>query len=295
MEQLSTYKECVEKLSKIYPDLRKIPNFHYADVGYKIVEGKQTNEFAIRIYIHGAKSIKEISEDFLIPQHFDGIQTDIIETYEITKKCPLPDIGRTQKVNPLIGGISIGPFDKVSTLGIICHSKVYGLCALTTFHDSKYIKSEIFQPSPQENAASYVKIGEVVDHAKEYDISLLKLDDSMNMYSDILELLSPVEFATWETIENLNKLKTSVYKSGRTTGVTSGIISGIWGPSQRITIASYDGNIISCPGDSGSIWMTEDGQIIGVHSRGTAENLAKCYSVNKLLNYWGISLIQNYT
>ncbi len=294
MEQLQSpsYEECVDQLKEVYEELEKIPNFYYADIGYKIVNGKETNEYAIRVYIHGPKTTESHEDSPYISQYYGSVKTDIVATNENNKRCPLPRKDRIEVVSPLIGGISIGPHDKVSTLGIVCQSNKYGLCALTTFHDNKLINKEVFQPSPQEGNDNYSLIGKIIDHDSEYDISLLKLNSADLIYSEILELVNPSIFASWKEIEHIHKEKIDVYKSGRTTAVTSGKISSLWEPSQRTTIKSNSQEVISCPGDSGAIWQTEEGQIIGVHTRGIANNLATCYSVNKLIDYWGISLIQ---
>ena len=290
--QTPSYEECVEKLKEIYKELEKFPNFYYADVGFKIVDGNETNEYAIRIYIHGPKTAEDHKDSPFIPQYFGAIKTDIIETYDYDKKCPLPQQARIENITPLIGGISIGPHEKVSTLGVVCQSDKFGLCALTTFHDRKYVGKEIFQPSPQEGNNNYTSIGKVIDHVGEYDISLLQLNSSDTLFSEILELVNPTIFASWKEIEHIHQEKIDVYKSGRTTAVTSGKISSLWEPSQRTTIKSNSQDVISCPGDSGAIWQTEDGRIIGVHTRGISDDMATCYCVNKLLNYWDISLIQ---
>ena len=292
MTQSPSYKECVKLLEEIYSDLEKIPNFNYAEVGYKIVDGKETNEYAIRIYIHGPKTDKNHEDSPFIPLSYGSIKTDIVATYKENDNCPKPKNDRVSIVKPLIGGISVGPHKLVSTLGVVCRSEKYGLCALTTFHNYKYKDEEVFQPSPQEGNNNYILIGKVVDHDDELDISLIQLNEKILLFSEILELINPSSFASWEEVETIYERKIKIYKSGRTTAVTSGTITSLRKSSQSITIKSENDALISCSGDSGAVWQTENGQIIGIHTRGLDNNLAKCYCTNNLIKYWKLSLIK---
>ncbi|MAU16139.1 MAG: hypothetical protein CMH46_11440 [Muricauda sp.] len=294
MKHNPTYEECAEKLEKIYSELEKIENFYFADVGYKIVNGEATDEFAIRIFLHGPKLEEEGDLVKFIPLRYGNIKTDILPTFEPLNGCPIqPETNRIVEINPIIGGISIGPYGDISTLGIICESERYGLCALTTFH-GKYRGKIIYQPSPQEGTQSFRPIGKLVSHVSELDISLLKIENNIDLYSNLMNLQTPSRIASWSTVVRIFKEKSIIYKSGRSTGVTRGKISGIRKESQQITIRSKRGEVLSCRGDSGAIWVTEDGEIIGVHTKGKISNndisFALCYSLNKLVRHWGLSL-----
>jgi hypothetical protein len=294
MNNNPTYEECVEQLNKTYPELEKIENFYFADVGYKIVNGKVTDEFAIRIFLHGPKLDEESNSVKFVPLKYGIIQTDVVATFEPLSGCPIePEMERISAKDPIIGGVSIGPYNSISTLGIICNSKRYGLCALTTFH-GKYKDKIIFQPSPQEGSQSFRPIGKLIRHVSEFDISLLKIKGIPNLYSELLNFQPPTRIASWRTVEQIFREKSIVFKSGRSTGVTRGKISGIREESQRIVIRSKEGEVLSCKGDSGSVWVTGDGEILGVHTKGKVLDnnisLALCYGLDKLVRHWGLSL-----
>lgn len=294
MKNNPTYEECIEKLENIYPELEKIENFYFADVGYKAVNGEDTDEFAIRIFLHGPKLKEEGDVVKFAPLRYGNIKTDILATFEPLNGCPIqPEANRVVEMNPIIGGISIGPYNDISTLGIICESEKYGLCALTTFH-GKHRDKIIYQPSPQEGNQPFRPIGKLVSHVSEFDISLLKINNNLDSYSNLIYLRTPSRIASWSTVVRIFKEKLIVYKSGRSSGVTRGKISGIRKENQRITIRSKKGEVLSCRGDSGAVWVTGGGEIIGVHSRGKISDhnvsLALCYSLNKLVKHWGLTL-----
>lgn len=106
-----------------------LPGVTGVGTGYKIKDGKETDELAIVVYV--AKKIfddKLIEQKDKIPSEIDGIKTDVLEgifkflTHEVEYGEAFVDTGR---YDPLIGGISIGSRRVVSgtistgTLGIV--------------------------------------------------------------------------------------------------------------------------------------------------------------------------------
>src|SRR4051794_18924561 len=81
------------------------------EVGYKIKDGKKTDEIAIRVHV---KEKKDVPQDQIIPPEIDGIKTDVIQRKYVPQPlkmsmeelATLPDRGT---YDPLTGGISIGP------------------------------------------------------------------------------------------------------------------------------------------------------------------------------------------
>jgi phosphoglycerate-specific signal transduction histidine kinase len=61
------------------------------DIGYKYVNGKKTDEIAIRVLVEEKK--KDISKDEKIPETVDGIKTDVIQRKLVlhSKKIPVAE------------------------------------------------------------------------------------------------------------------------------------------------------------------------------------------------------------
>ncbi len=83
-------------------------------VGTKKVKGKDTGELAIVVYVAKKKEEKDLAKSEIIPGMVDEIKTDVVERnfvlhslqVRIEDVSPMKDTG---KYDPLIGGISIGP------------------------------------------------------------------------------------------------------------------------------------------------------------------------------------------
>src|SRR3954468_3073243 len=93
--------------------LLKQPGVTGVDVGYKYVDGKPTEEIAIRVMVEKKKKTVPAKEK--VPETIDGVKTDVIErTYflhEAKNRKPVEEIeiqSDTGTYNPLKGGISIG-------------------------------------------------------------------------------------------------------------------------------------------------------------------------------------------
>jgi hypothetical protein len=70
MEELRRVKKEVEA------ELLKLPGVTGVDIGPKIVDGKETDETAIRVYV--AKK-KDVSAENAVPKTIRGVPTDVIE------------------------------------------------------------------------------------------------------------------------------------------------------------------------------------------------------------------------
>lgn len=70
LEEIRRVKEEVE------PELLKLPGVTGVDVGYKYVNGKQTDVLSIRIYVENKRNVPE--QD-VFPQQIQNIPTDVIE------------------------------------------------------------------------------------------------------------------------------------------------------------------------------------------------------------------------
>jgi hypothetical protein len=106
--------EIVQVKEGIEEKLLKQPGVTGVDVGYKYVDGKLTDDIAIRVMVQKKK--KSVPEKEKVPATIDGVKTDVIErTYflhEAKNRKPVEEVeiqSDTGTYNPVKGGISIGP------------------------------------------------------------------------------------------------------------------------------------------------------------------------------------------
>jgi hypothetical protein len=151
------------------------------------------------------------------------------------------------------------------TLGVVVQSDSYpGHLALTALHVG-LVKDQVCQPSPKDDPGAQ-PIGPIVDADEE--AALIQVDPTPASVGAILGLPYVHGFVSADELPNLLNAHAPVTKSGRTTGVTSGVIDGMAGDG-RVTIrAVHDHAKLASGGDSGSIWMTPDGRAVALHYGG---------------------------
>jgi intein/homing endonuclease len=103
------HRKVLEEIWKTYPNV----------VGFslkyqkKIVDGQETEEPCLRIYVSKKVPKDYLTSDIIIPSSIDGIKTDVVEIGEvkILPFFPLPKAkvtSKTEKVRPVVLGVSIG-------------------------------------------------------------------------------------------------------------------------------------------------------------------------------------------
>ncbi len=95
-------------------------------VGYKKVGGKMTKEISIICGVKKKLPLESLSSEEIIPKEVNGHKTDVVETGEIKALALL----RTDKIRPVVRGISIGHYNiTAGTLGMFVkkNGKAYGL------------------------------------------------------------------------------------------------------------------------------------------------------------------------
>jgi endonuclease G len=299
-------------------DYLKNNNITSVGIGYKQINGKPTNEISIQFTVE-EKSEPEALEELdtpLIPQSFviDGVvvPTDVIErSFEIDYKIVeevSPDQRKT-RINPIQPGTSVAN-KKVSagTIGCIVYDQKNGApYILSNWHvlhgPQGNIGDEIVQPGPfDDNRINLNRLGKLVrSHlGAAGDCAIATIEDRA-FKSDIMDL--------GVAIEQLGEpeLGDKIIKSGRTTGVTHGLVTRV----HTISKLNYGGLVgyqfiggfeigpdpnsppsngeISMGGDSGSAWIfkTRSGKptnvLAGLHFAGETSNdpnehAVACYS-----------------
>ncbi len=75
----SELNAAIAELNKVRKNLLKQPGVTAADVGYKIRNGKMTDELAIRIHVKRKLPLEAIKEDELLPERLGRFSVDVIE------------------------------------------------------------------------------------------------------------------------------------------------------------------------------------------------------------------------
>jgi endonuclease G, mitochondrial len=301
-------------------DYLRDPNISSVGIGYKQVKGKATKEIAIQFTVNEKRAQPELEalNTQLIPETIlvDGVSvpTDVLErTYALGYKIlPAEREGvasdRKVRIDPIKPGVSVANAKETAgTLGCIVYDKRNGKpYILSNWHvlhglDGK-IGDEIVQPGPyDDNRVTRNHLGKLIrSHLGAAGDCAIASIENRGFDPEVLELnLSLKQLGDAE-------LGDKVIKSGRTTGVTHGIVTRV----NILTKIDYGGSVgeqaiggfeigpdpsnppengeVSMGGDSGSSWLfkTSNGRpstiLAGLHFAGEIsgdpnEHAVACY------------------
>jgi endonuclease G len=319
----------------------KQANITSVGVGYKITDGKTTDVLSVQFTV-GSKVAPERLESFgfsPLPSHFTlktgkTIPVDIIERsyevhYEIVADPEADTLSKAvsdrkiyrSRQDPLMPGISISHVDGTAgTIGAIVYDNKSGKpCVLSNWHvlngSSGKINDPIVQPGPYDDSSIDNNImGALLrSHLGVAGDCALASISGREFKEEIFGLLT-----TPKRVARVN-LDDKVVKSGRTTGVTYGVVKRVEvtfkinysGMGEQL-IGGFeirpnpkklpnDGEI-SKGGDSGSLWMIDNGDTAsniaaGLHFAGEtdqspeAEHAIAC-NIDTVLKKLNISFIE---
>jgi len=317
------WKELVETLLLHRRRLLRIPGVTAVDVGYKIKEEKNNrfeDTLALRVHVERKMPPDYFTDpahkhDLIDPEKYrspggNTVQMDVIQAdYKPVQLSELPrprtvletplrlkDVNRRRRLDPLVGGISIGnPHTPVGTLGALVWDRTDGsVCILSNWHVlAGDLHAEAGTPCFQPGRFDQGRSNDVVARLKRWsfdsqtDAAIAELTGSRHYCAG--EILSLFQQITGVTPPHLGMV---VLKSGRTTEFSRGFIDGLFFSTtieysngvvqlfeDQIHIAplppedeSKPIKPISAPGDSGSNWVTEtesEGyKAVGLHFAG---------------------------
>lgn len=266
------------------PGFLQDPNVTSVGVGYKTVGGKRTSQLAVQFSVD-EKVLPERVEALgsePIPPSFtiDGVvvPTDVVQRkfsaeYRVVSESASPD--RKRRVDAVVPGVSVGNV-KVSagTLGCVVYDKDSGVpYVLSNWHvlhgPDGAIGDAVVQPGPHDdNRVDENRMGTLVrSHLGAAGDCAIASIEGRTYQRDVIELAVPVEEIGEPALDD------KVIKSGRTTGVTHGVVTRI----HTLTKINYGGTIgvrevggfeigidpdhqpsdgeVSRGGDSGSVWL----------------------------------------
>lgn len=280
------------------------PNVTYVDFGYRITGGKLLEYEAPCIRIHVREklppgrrleaAIEQNQTGGVIPRSIAGIGVDVPRGAYQPKWASSPGVRpvappsrrppRERRRSPLSGGISISDGNRpiAGTLGGAVLDRVTGRrMLLSNWHvlvgPTGQPGQPIRQPGRGDGGGPGDTIGALVRHgmAVNVDAALAELRGDRDVVNDQFEL-GPVQGTT------VAQLGMDVVKSGRTTGVTRGRVTGVEGTQKMnygaignrlirdvVTVGPLGSGEVSLPGDSGSLWLDDASRkVVGLHFAG---------------------------
>ena len=296
-----------EVKSKIASQLMANPNVTGVGVGYKSVNGKRTEDVCIRIYVSKKRPKQELRPEEVLPESVEGIPVDVIEaTFEIQQG---DSEEHRRRRNPLVGGISIGnlTLGGSGTLGVSVFDNASGEdMLLSNWHvlcgrfDCS-VGEAVIQPGTgggdSGDADDIVARLHRFALTDEVDAAIARLTGDRLLLNENLFLGSVSEVGT-------AVMGMRVRISGRTTGVTVGIIAdddadiavggypdGTRTFRNQIIIERDDDDPVSQRGDSGSVWLDDSNKVIGLHFAGSSDGtLADANPISAVLEALNINL-----
>lgn len=270
------------------------PEVTAVDLGFKWSGGEMTDVVSLRVHVARKRDAADLSEAELFPREVDGVPVDVIAAsyapqtlLDIRPEIAVDGRGERFKVIPI--GVSVGcRFTSAGTLGAKVIDQESGEeMILSNWHvlaGNRDVQPglPIWQPGqldgrPDESSA----VAELTRWMLgPYDAAVALLNGKRKVTSKTLEGSSVLDATS-------PRLGMMVWKSGRTTGLTEGIVDGIKMkiplayPQQgthlleqvfRIVPRPGVGDVeISSSGDSGSVWVDEmSGKAVGLHFAGEA-------------------------
>lgn len=304
----------IEILRKNWQRLMEADGVTSCGVGYRFKDGKRTDEVCIQCTVEKKYSLEALEAREMTPlpeqvQDNEGnqVEVDVIErnyklSFEVEPTVALEeDVDyhklRRSRLDPLLPGASVSHADGTAgTIGAIVFDKESGQpLILSNWHVLQGARGElgddIVQPGPFDDSEVHDNFcGQLLrSHLGLAGDCAVATIDGREWAEEILELdVAPARMAR-------PNLDDAVVKSGRTTGVTYGIVERV----NVVANLNYGGDVgvqtiggfeirpnpdkppangeISMGGDSGSVWMIdaegkEDADVVvGLHFAGEAD------------------------
>lgn len=292
VSEIKRVKASIEK------DLLSLDDVTGVGIGEKIKGGKRTGETSIRVYVKKKKPKSRVPEGQLIPGSIDGIPTDVIEReFELHPAAiPVEDLQLmvdTGRYDPLTGGISIGPcrviggFVFVGTLGLVVEDNLTGdPMMLSNFHvmsvdNSWSVGDDIAQPGrPDRGSCPADVVGELTRASLGGQV-----DGAVARITNRSSNCQIIDIGSVNGTANA-VLNEEVRKRGRTTELTHGFVDDValtvtvnYPGIGNVTLTNQIGIDVNAAlstafglsGDSGSVVVNSNNEVIGLYFAGNRE------------------------
>ena len=303
-------EEAIAALDSVRREWLRRPNVTAVDVGFKIKGDTLTDEIAIRVHVARKVPVAELASSEVFnetgktPKKVGGFPVDVIEAkygpsaatatqpmvLDYADEPAIAAIERTTAFDPLIGGISCGnPRVTAGTIGAIvfnrstCRPMILSNWHVLVGASAAAVGEGILQPGRVDGGTQVVATLTQMRLDARMDAAVATLNGVRGHTRDILGLgtISGIDAAT---------LGMLVVKSGRTTGITRGVVDGV---SMSVSINYGDPGVVaftnqirivprapwpatdyevSMGGDSGSVWLNEgNNRAVGLHFAGETD------------------------
>jgi hypothetical protein len=246
--------------------LKQFPNVRSVDIGYEFSDRRSTGRLAIRVHVNTKQPDAELKPSERLPEEIEGIPLDVIQS-----NPKLHAVNRDARQVPVIGGVTLGNTRSVlnGTLGaVVFDQRSLQPMALSNYHvlvvEPPQGTDMIAQP---QTSAAADALGNLERWDKHYDCAVCRITSR------------PVsaELADLGAVRGTQspRVGMKVVKSGRTTGVTRGVIDGTDGAEFTVVpdpdFPAPRGEI-SASGDSGSLWLESASLLaVGLHYAGEGD------------------------
>lgn len=307
----STVDDAIAALDTVRRSWLRRPGVTAVDVGFKISDDELTDKVALRVHVERKRPVASLATEDVFndpgekTNEVNGFEVDVVEAayspsgvvLDLEDLDTVEAVDRKSAIDPLIGGISCGnPRITAGTIGAIvfdrstCKPMILSNWHVLAGASAAAAGENILQPGKFDGGTEVVATLTRMQLDGSMDAAVATLNGVRNHSRDILGVgtVSGIEKAT---------LGMQVVKSGRTTGITEGVVDGV---SMSVSINYGDPGVVafsnqvrivprppwpsidyevSKGGDSGSVWMNQaNNKAIGLHFAGettpapTAEN-----------------------
>ena len=305
------------KYRQIKASLMMMPNVIGVGKGFKTTDGLETDQECLVVLVEKKVALEELPRSAIIPPLFGGQVTDVVEVGRIKALRPdeleaavaqgesnVPDtqeaveaaVARNVRIRPAPGGVSIGHFEiTAGTLGSAVWSNETGetlilsnnhvLAASSTVETGLPLnKVPILQPGVFDGGnvkediigTLYRFVPLHPGELNKFDAALARPLDPADVTTEILEIGKISAIAD-------PKLRMTVRKSGRSSGLTSGRVILLdadievdYGPFLLTFTDQVISSIFSRGGDSGSVIVGPDNTAVGLLFAGSDIITAFC-------------------
>jgi hypothetical protein len=278
--------------------LRKIPNVTAIGMGGRERDGRPTGEIVIKVFVNRKKPPHEVPPGEMIPSHFEGVPTDVVEMGPPVPNLdpvpgsvvpPSPNEMEVLLSDPLEGGtVLVAGNSPRGTLGCFLRDKEDGTAvyALTNAHvvadEGKITLSRRFLrasgPGSVDGTNPLGYVAKATDQDP-VDCAIIRLEPNVKWVPSIKEIgavMGTYEVTLADSVTQLFNVR----KRGAKTRLTGGILIAVGVeradfPSAKSLDfvvrpnppAAPHENAQSCfsfPGDSGSVLVNDDNEVIGL-------------------------------
>jgi hypothetical protein len=258
--EIKRYKEAVA-VAKRYIQHEDVNDIF---IGSKYIKGQPQKQISIRFNVDKKRSKSKLKSSRMLPKSIGKFKTDVTD---FKPKKNIREVNPVSTVRPLLGGIQIQSslFNGPSGWGTIgCAMRINGtVYGITNFHVSFGELPDGQPPNGQINILQpkFRNFGEIIGRSTSVfnqflDYSLFELSSPADGMQSINGFDGEIEGFVRAT-EDMR-----LFKFGASTGKTFGIFDARSIINQHRIIIRYDGSgpndspRISAPGDSGSLWVT---------------------------------------